>query len=202
MKRRDLVKLGALALLPLPALANDNPMPPELREAIERQPFSGVLGNPNGDVTLTEFFDYNCPFCKKVPALLDQLIAEDPNLRVVLREWPVLGESSELAARYSLAALKQDKYLQFHHALMNIQGRLQEASILRAASDVGLDKARLQRDLQSNEVSEHIYQSLDLGDHMGLAGTPTFIAGHSGAFGEQSLDELRALIKQARSDLS
>ena len=78
-------------------------MPPELRDAIERQPFSPVLGNPKGDVTLTEFFDYNCPHCRTSVPVIRKLIGDDPHLRVVLREWPVFGEGSEFCARASLA---------------------------------------------------------------------------------------------------
>lgn len=190
--------LGTSAAL---AQSSPPPMPPELRDAIERQPFSPVLGNPNGNLTLTEFFDYNCPVCKNVPAILQKLIAADKDLRIVLREWPVLAESSEMAARASLASLKQDKYWQFHQQLMSISGQLKEASIMRAADRVGLDRARLTKDMQSDEVSEHIWQSLDLGDHMGLSGTPTFIAGNDGAFGHQTYAQLKELISQARRAL-
>lgn len=103
-------------------------MPPELRDAIERQPFSPVLGNPKGDVTLTEFFDYNCPHCRTSVPVIRKLIGDDPHLRVVLREWPVYGEGSEFCARASLASLKQGKYWQFHSGLMAIRGRAEEAS--------------------------------------------------------------------------
>lgn len=116
MQRRNLVLAGA-SLLALPvltqsALAQDrgNPMPADLRKALERDPTAPVLGNPEGDVTLTEFFDYNCPFCRKMVEPMHRLIASDKSLRVVFREWPVFGEDSDFAARASLASLQQGRY--------------------------------------------------------------------------------------------
>ncbi|MDQ2067954.1 DsbA family protein [Xinfangfangia sp. CPCC 101601] len=200
LTRRNLLLTASAAGLvaATPVLANDNEMPAELREAIERQPFSPVLGNPKGDVTLTEFFDYNCPICREVPPLLQKLIAGDKNLRIVLREWPVLRPSSEELARVSLASLKQKKYWQMHHGLLSAKRGLNIDAALRIAGDLGLDTAQLKRDMNSDDVSGHIWQSMDLGDHMGLSGTPTFIAGNDGRFGRQSLAELQQLIAIAR----
>lgn len=195
--------LAAAALLPATtALAHDNPMPPELREALERDLNAPILGNPQGDVTLTEFFDYNCPHCRDSVADIHALISQDDKLRVVFREWPVLGEGSVFAARASLASLKQGKYWQFHTELMKTRGQVGESATMAAARRVGLDEARLRRDMQAPEVAEHLDKSMLLADHMGLQGTPTFIAGHEGVFGKQSMSSLRALIAQARKDLS
>ncbi|MFE3839028.1 DsbA family protein [Pseudogemmobacter sonorensis] len=207
MKRREFTRLGlatglALASGAQAGLAEGNPMPEELREAIERQPFSPVLGNARGDVTLTEFFDYNCPHCRTTVPVIRRLIAGDPGLRVVLREWPIFGAGSEFCARASLAALKQRKYWEFHSSLMAIRGRAEEASAMKVAAEVGLDTGRLRRDMDSADVAGHIAQSMALGDHMGLMGTPTFIAGNGGLFGKQSRADLRRLIAQARKDLS
>ena len=124
MQRRSLILAGA-SMMVLPALGNNvfaagarsNPMPEELRKSLERDPTSPVLGNPNGDITLTEFFDYNCPFCRKMVDPLHRLISSDNQLRVVFREWPVFGADSEFAARASLASLQQRKYWPFHTAL-------------------------------------------------------------------------------------
>lgn len=204
LNRRHLI-LGTLAaslLRPSASLAQDNPMPEELRQAIERQPFSPVLGNPKGNITLTEFFDYNCPICRTVPPLLQALISQDKQLRIVLREWPVIRPDSEVLARISLATLKQGKYWQFHHQMLSEQGRRGEKAAMATAETLGLDMAKLKRDMDGSDVSGHISQSMDLGDHMGLTGTPTFIAGHTGAFGRQSLDELKALVATARRQLS
>lgn len=207
LQRREFTTLGLVSGLTLSvgvpmARAQDNPMPPELRDAIERQPFSPVLGNSKGDVTLTEFFDYNCPHCRTSVPVIRKLIGDDPHLRVVLREWPVFGESSEFCARASLASVKQGKYWQFHSGLMAIRGRAEEASAMRVAQEVGLDLAKLRRDMRSADVEGHIAQSMALGDHMGLMGTPTFIAGNDALFGKRSGFELRDLVARARRDLS
>lgn len=175
-----------------------NPMPAELRRAIERDPASPVLGNAQGDVTLTEFTDYNCPFCRgMLPGVL-RLIARDPQLRVVIRETPVFGEGSWFAARAALAAGLQGRYLPMHKALLSLRGRAEEASVLRVARQVGLDLPRLQRDMKGDAVNAQIDASLELFDHMGLAGTPTFIAGNEGVFGRQDEGELAAMIVRAR----
>ncbi len=207
MKRRDFAAFGlasglALTLSPRPGQAEGNPMPGELRKAIERPPFAPVLGNAAGDITLTEFFDYNCPHCRTTVPEIRKLIGSDPDLRVVLREWPIFGEGSEFCARASLAALKQRKYWEFHSGLMAIKGRADEASAMRIASAIGLDEARLRRDMVGADVEEHIAETMALGDHMGLMGTPTFIAGNDGLFGKQSAADLARLMARARQDLS
>lgn len=194
---------GATAALPALAQKPDrpNPMPEELRQALERDPNAPVLGNPQGDITLTEFFDYNCTFCRKMVPTVQKVISADPKLRVVYREWPIFGEGSEFAARASLASLDQGKYWAFHAALMGMKDRAAEASVMRVARQVGLDEARLRRDMEAERVSEHIARSFQLAEHMGLMGTPTFIAGDEAAFGELKLDELQEMIARARAML-
>lgn len=206
INRRQIIVTGAaLASASLVhvtgALAHDNPMPAELREALERDPNAPVLGNPNGNITLTEFFDYNCAYCRESVPDIHALISQDDQLRVVFREWPVFGEGSVFAARASLASLKQGKYWQFHTDLMKQRGQVGEALTMASARRVGLDIDRLRRDMQAPEVTQHLDQSMLLADHMGLQGTPMFIAGHEGVFGKQSLPSLRALVAQARKDL-
>ncbi len=196
-----LVLIGGVLAGALPALGQDNPMPEELRLALEREGDAVVLGNPAGDVTLTEFFDYNCPFCRETVPVLHRLILDDPQLRVVFREWPIFGEGSLFATKASLASLGQGKYWRFHTELMKIRGRAEEAPVLRAAETVGLDMARLRRDMESRRVQGHIDHSMALADHMGLAGTPTFIAGNDGLFGRQTRKDLQELVKRARAAL-
>lgn len=195
--------MGFGAALPGFAQTNDrpNPMPEELREALERDANAPVLGNPDGDITLTEFFDYNCPFCRKMVGTVSKLIQSDKQLRVVYREWPVFGEGSEFAARASLASLEQGKYWQFHTALMQMKGRAVEATVMKVAREVGLDEDRLRKDMQASHIDEHISSSFLLADHMGLMGTPMFIAGDEGLFGELSLSELQGLVERARKTL-
>ncbi|WP_233092999.1 DsbA family protein [Paracoccus sp. IB05] len=199
--RLGLASFGALSLGARAGFGHDNPMPPELRDEIERQPFAPVLGNPAGDITLTEFFDYNCPHCRTAVPVMKRLIAADPKLRVVFREWPIFGEGSYFATQASLATLKQGRYWEFHEALMQIRGKAEETSVMAVVRKTGLDEARLKRDMESAEVLGHFDHSMQLGDHLGLAGTPTFIAGHDGLFGGQDLASLTALVAQARRDL-
>lgn len=194
----------AAAALPGRALAQAraNPMPDSLRQALERDPTAPVLGNPQGDITLTEFFDYNCAFCRKMVPTMQRLIGADPQLRVVFREWPVFGEGSDFAARAALASLEQGKYWPFHAALMGLRGKVDAASTLRVAREVGLDEARLTRDMEAARVEDHISSSFALGEHMGLMGTPSFIAGDEALFGQQSFADMQALIARARATLA
>lgn len=195
--------LGLGATLPAFAQSSDrpNPMPEDLRKAIERDPNAPVLGNPEGNLTLTEFFDYNCPFCRQMVEVVQQLISSDPQLRVVYREWPVFGEGSDVAARASLASLRQGKYWQFHAALMAMKDRAAEATVMRVARQIGLDVTRLRADMERPEVDEHISTSFQLADHMGLMGTPTFIAGDEAVFGRMSLKEAQDLVARGRKTL-
>lgn len=207
LNRRHLI-ISATAVassISLPVLGQTarrpNPMPEELRKAIERDPNAPVLGNPHGNITLTEFFDYNCPYCRKMVAPMSQLIEFDPELRVVYREWPVFGEGSEFAARASLAALVQGKYWQLHTRMMGMRGQAVEATVMRAVREVGLDETKLRQDMESERVAEHISTSNELANHLGLIGTPYFIAGDEGHFGELTLDQLQELVARAREML-
>ena len=203
MQRRNfLIATTGLLVLPTIALAaRDNPMPDELRKALERDPTAPVLGNPDGDVTLTEFFDYNCPFCREMVDPIHRLILSDPNLRVVFREWPVFGADSEDAARVSLASLSQGRYWQMHKAMFSIRGKANADTARQAAAKAGLDWTRLEQDIQSERVERHITNSFLLAEHMGLMGTPSFVAGDEGAFGKYSLDDLKGLVQRARETL-
>ena len=202
-RRTTLVLLAAAAASPAlgQASGRPNPMPEELREALERGRNAIVLGNPDGNVTLTEFFDYNCPFCKKILPAMQRLIGSDPQLRVVFREWPVFGEGSDFAARAALASREQGKYWQVHSGLMAMRDRAAEGSVMRVVRRLGLDEAKLRAAMQSDPVEDHIARSFMLAEHMSLIGTPTLIAGDEAVFGDQSLDDLTALVARARKTL-
>ena len=147
------------------------------RDTLDRDPNAPVLGNPDGDVTIVEFFDYNCPYCKRAMPEIAALFAEDPNVRLVLREWPILSEGSVFAARAALASRVQGRYAEMHDALMGMRGKVEAETVLRVARDLGLDVEKLQTDMKAPEVEEHIATSLRLADALGFNGTPSFVIG-------------------------
>lgn len=143
-----------------------------------KQLFSGqlaVAGNPKGQVTLVEFFDYQCIHCKKMAPTLDALIKKDHNLRVVYKEFPIFGKSSEVASQAALAAGMQGKYLDMHHALLNIDKRLDDKIIMDTAKSVGLDLSKLKKDMDSPEVAKQLEANRQLAEKMHLMGTPAFV---------------------------
>jgi protein-disulfide isomerase len=161
-------------------------------------PQSPVAGNPNGNVTLVEFFDYRCPYCKQVEPSLEKLIGDDHQLRFVFKEFPVLGPDSEVAAHVALAAKQQGKYDAFHRAMMNTPGHIDEAVIYKVAASVGLDVDRIKQDMKSPDVEKELKANLDLGNALDLSGTPSFIVGDTIVPGAISADELKQLIADAR----
>jgi len=169
------------------------------KDTLENDPNAPVLGNPEGDVTLVEFFDYNCPYCRRVKPELEALLAVDPNVKVVYREWPILGEGSVFAARAALASRNQGKYEEFHWAMMELNERAEEASVLRIAADIGLDVAQLRRDMNAPEIEEHIQTSMRLSRALGFNGTPSFVIGDSLAPGLIQSDQMIQLVEQARA---
>ena len=170
-----------------------------VRLQLENDPGSPNLGNLKGNVTVIEFFDYNCPYCRQAGKTVQALIASDPNVRVIFREWPVLGAGSIFAARAALASRVQGKYEEFHWALMNGEGRATEASILKVARDLGLDIPLLQVDMASPTVDLHLEQSNTLARSLGFTGTPAFIVGDKTAPGMISLDQISTLVAVARA---
>lgn len=169
------------------------------KATLENDPNAPVLGNPDGDVTVVEFFDYNCPYCRQVKPEMEALLAADPNVRVVYREWPILGDGSVFAARAALASRNQGKYEEFHWAMMQLKERAEEASILRTAEDIGLDVAQLRRDMNGPEIEEHIQTSMRLAQSLGFSGTPSFVIGDSLAPGLIQADQMIELVDQARA---
>ncbi|MEP3437179.1 MAG: DsbA family protein [Hoeflea sp.] len=169
------------------------------KATLENDPNAPVLGNPDGDVTVVEFFDSNCPYCRRVKPEMEALLAADPNVRVVYREWPILGDGSVFAARAALASRNQGKYEEFHWAMMQLKERAEEASILRTAEDIGLDVAQLRRDMNGPEIEEHIQTSMRLAQSLGFSGTPSFVIGDSLAPGLIQADQMIELVDQARA---
>lgn len=155
-----------------------------------------VVGNPKGDVTLVEFFDYNCGYCKRALLDLVDMMKSDPNLRVVLKEFPVLGPPSVEAAQVGVAVRMQDKtgkkYLDFHQKLLTGRGAIDKARAIAVAKEVGIDVARLEKDLGSEEVRVSLEESFRLAEALGLNGTPSYVIGNDiviGAVGAATLKE-------------
>lgn len=169
------------------------------RNILERDSNAPVLGNPDGDVTIVEFFDYNCPYCKRAAPEVDALLLADKNVRLVLREWPILSEGSAFAARAALASRAQGKYAEFHEALMTMRGKLEAETVLRIAGETGLDVEKLQNDMKSPEVEEHIATSMRLADALGFNGTPAFVVGDQLIPGFVERDQLTEAVATARS---
>ena len=170
------------------------------RETLLNDPNAPVLGNPDGDVTVVEFFDYNCPYCRRVKPSVEALLEQDKNVRLVYREWPILGEGSVFAARAALASREQGKYEEFHWALMGMHGRAEEPSVMRIAEEVGLDLNRLRQDMESKEIDEHFATSVRLTKELGISGTPGFVIGDAVVPGVVEADQLILLTRQARAE--
>jgi protein-disulfide isomerase len=168
------------------------------QEQLLRDPDAPVMGNPSGDVTLVEFFDYRCPYCKQVVPALTQLLKDDRNLRLVLKELPILGPDSLLASRAALAAHAQGKYAAMHTALLAHRGSFDDAVIARLAASAGLDVARLKTDMARPEITAMIDRNRVLARALSLTGTPAFIVGDTIVPGAADLDTLKTLVAQAR----
>jgi protein-disulfide isomerase len=168
------------------------------RAALEQDPNAPVLGNPKGDVTVVEFFDYNCGYCRRVFDDVHALMESDTNVRLVMREWPILGEESVFAARASLASRNQGKYTDFHNALMSNTGRANEASVMRIAAELDMDIEQLKRDMDAPEVVAHIQTSMQLTRALNLNGTPAFIFGDQLVPGAIELDQMKELVALSR----
>lgn len=168
------------------------------RQLLERDPNAPVLGNPDGDVTVVEFFDYNCPYCRRVKPEVKAMIEADPNIRLVYREWPILGDGSVFAAKAALAAREQGKYEEFHWAMMGLKGRANEASVLRIAAEIGLEIEKLRKDMDAPEVQEHIDTSMRLTRSLGFNGTPSFVIGDNLVAGFVKRAELEKRVAEAR----
>ncbi len=166
---------------------------------IFNSPHQVVLGNPQGNVTVVEFFDDNCAFCKRALPDMLTLLKTDPNLKFVLKEFPVLGPGSVEAAHVAVAAHMQDptgkKYIEFHQKLLGGRGPADKARALAVAKEVGFDMTRLEKDMDSDEVKTTIDENMKLADALGVSGTPTYVDGDEVVVGAVGLDDLKQKIK-------
>src|SRR5688572_12321128 len=170
----------------------------ENKTEIFNSPSSPVVGNVNGDVTVVEFFDYNCPYCRKAVPIIADALKADKGLRVVYKEWPILGPGSEFAARAALASRAQGKYDVYHHALMANPGTVDEAATLQIAQSVGLDVERLKRDMETPEIKAELERNFALAEKLRITGTPAFIIGEDVIRGLVDLATLQQAISGAR----
>lgn len=169
------------------------------RAELVDDPTSPVGGNAGGDVTVVEFFDYRCGVCKRIHPIVGQLVKSDPNIRRVYKEWPILGPNSVLAARAAIASRKQGKYLAFHKVMMEANSSFGESAIMEMAESVGIDAAKLRRDMRSAETDAIIRKNYALAEKLKLNGTPSFVIGDTLLRGGRDLDSLRAIVAEART---
>ena len=174
----------------------------EYSEAIFSSPRQVTLGNTQGDVTVVEFFDYNCGYCKRAMNDMMELLNTDLKLRFVLKEFPVLGDGSVQAAHVAAAARMQDKtgkkYLEFHLKLLSGRGAADKARALAVAKEVGFDMARIEKDMSSPEVRAQLEESFKLAEALGLNGTPSYVVGNEVVIGAVGLKTLREKVNTAR----
>lgn len=159
---------------------------------------SPIAGNPNGDVTIVEFLDYQCGYCKRVHSVVKSVVAADGKVKIIYKDLPILGEASRIAAYAALAAARQNKYLALHSALMEFRGQLDRARVLDAAASAGIDVHQLEKDMEAPEIKQIIERNLALASALGVRGTPAFIIGKQLVPGAVDADALKKLIADAR----
>lgn len=169
------------------------------QDQIFNNPADPVVGNVNGDVTVVEFFDYRCPYCKRVSDSLMTLLKDDPNIKLVFKEFPILGPESTVAAKIALAAHRQGKYEQVHTAFMAHKGSFDQEALLDLAASVGADRAKLAADMQDPAIQGHLQANDSLAGALGITGTPGFLFGKQLVPGAISLDDMKKFVSAARA---
>ncbi len=173
----------------------------ENKDKIFQSPMDAVFGNPKGDVTIVEFFDYNCGYCKKALPDMDALLKSDPNLRFVMKEFPILGADSTRAHIVAKAfkALMPDKYLEFHRDLLGGEGRATEASAMAIAVKLGANEAQIREKMLSPEVTQAFNQNFELANSLSITGTPSYVVGNEVVPGALGADVLAEKISHIRN---
>jgi protein-disulfide isomerase len=171
-------------------------------KALFSSPNQVTLGNPKGNVTFVEFFDYNCGYCKHAMGDMLSLMKDDSKLKVVLKEFPVLGPGSVEAAQVAVAVRMQDptgkKYLEFHQKLLGGRAHADKATALATAKDIGMDMKRLEKDMNGPEVKATLTENFKLAETLGMNGTPSYVVGDNVIVGAVGLDALREKVNTAR----
>jgi protein-disulfide isomerase len=197
------VALGSalgLALTPAPAWAEGDPENVLTEAMVLRDPDIPVAGNADGDVTIVEWFDYNCPYCRKLEPELQQVVHDDGKVRLIWKDWPILGPTSVVATRMALASKYQDKFIKAHEAMMGVSSKLTEPRIKELLSGAGVDMDRLDRDLASNAkaIDAIIARNNAQAEAFGFKGTPSFIVGKFRVPGILTMEEFGQVIADAR----
>lgn len=168
------------------------------QSALLRDPETPSTGNPDGDVTIVEFSDYQCPYCKRAHAAVKSVVAADGKVKLVYKDLPILGEASKIAAVAALASMKQGKHDAFHDALMTNTAKLDDARIFDIAASVGIDVARLKKDMDDPGIRKTIDRNMALAQDLGVRGTPAFVVGKQFVPGAIDAAALKQLIGEAR----
>jgi protein-disulfide isomerase len=203
-RREALGLLGAGALMlgvaPGPALGQSDDERVLTEALVLRDPDIPAAGNIDGDITIVEYFDYQCPYCRKLEPELRQVVQDDGKVRLVLKDWPILGPVSVIAARMALASKFQDKYIQAHEALIGVNSKLTEPRMRELLAGAGIDIERLDRDLVTNTkaIDAIIARNSDQATAFGFKGTPSFIVGKFRVPGILTMAEFDQVIADAR----
>ena len=168
------------------------------REELEQDPTSPVIGNPKGDETIVEFFDYRCPYCKVTAPTLQTLIGQDQKVRVVMKEFPILGKESVFASRVALVARKHGKYAEFHEAMFALKTKVDDDRTLEVAKSVGLDPAQVKKEAESPEIDAILKHNYDLAKTLDITGTPSFVIGDTLLPGAVELKDFQDAIAAVR----
>lgn len=173
----------------------------EATDLIYYSKFDGIIGNPNGNVTVVEFFDYNCGFCKRAFDDMEQMVAADPELRFVLKELPILGADSQKAHLVSMAfrQLAPEKYAQFHEVLLVSGARATEGAAILAAVALGVDEAALRNEMKNPDIARAINETYDLASRLAITGTPSYVVGNEVVFGALGHAVLTEKVEQLRA---
>ncbi|WJH39729.1 DsbA family protein [Aliirhizobium terrae] len=171
------------------------------KDEIFSSPTDVVLGNPKGDVTVVEFFDYNCGYCKRAMNDMDEILKKDTKVRFVLKEFPILGPDSMAAHKVANAVrlVAPDKYAEFHRELLVGQEHASEATAISVASDLGVDEAAIRKSMQEQPNDDIVRQAYQLANAIGITGTPTYVVGDEAVFGAVGLDEIEQKVTNVRS---
>ena len=161
-------------------------------------PDSPTGGNPNGDVVIVEFNDYQCPYCKRAFQAMKSVVPTDGKVKIIYKDLPILGDASKIGAQAALAAVKQGKHLALHNALMEYAGKLDRDKIMEIAVGVGIDRAQLEKDMQDPKLQQIIDRNMALANTLGVRGTPAFVIGKQFVPGAVDAAALKQLIADAR----